>query len=95
MKHIILGIVATLALFIGSGTLLLSSTAEAACKTEYKTECVATDKDGKCTKYERVSHEVCTPDKEPIHVSPPKQECFECTEHNKDGSCKKTRKVAC
>lgn len=65
------------------------------CETRYRTECVKEDDAGRCIKYERVAYDVCTPDKDPIKVSPPKSECFECYEYNSDGSCKKTRKVTC
>lgn len=77
------------------GVFLAPDNALAACTTKYKTECVETDDDGRCKRYERVSYEECTEEKESVHVSPPKQECFECFEYNNDGSCKKTKKVSC
>lgn len=88
-------LVGVMAFVAASGIFLVSSDASAACVTKYKTECVETDDKGKCKRYERVSYEECTEDKKPIHVSPPKHECFECVEHNNDGSCRKTKKVSC
>lgn len=101
MKHVVPKFIAGLSLLgvmtvvATIGVFLVSSDAFAGCTTKYKTECVETDDKGKCKKYERVSYEECTEPKEPVHVSPPKQECFECFEYNNDGSCRKTKKISC
>ena len=78
------------ALFLVSASVLADN-----CVTRYRTECAEEDDAGRCIRFERVSYEVCTPDKDPPHASPPKEECFDCYEYNNDGSCRKTRKVPC
>ncbi|MEI7614381.1 MAG: hypothetical protein WCK63_15885 [Betaproteobacteria bacterium] len=65
------------------------------CVTRYRTDCVETDDAGRCKRFERVSYEECTSGKDPVHVSPATEECYDCFEYNKDGSCSKTRKVKC
>jgi hypothetical protein len=74
------------------------SAASADCKTAYRTVCVETDSSGKCKRFERESYEVCTGGNSPgsgTNVGQGSKDCYECTEYNNDGSCKKTRKVKC
>ena len=101
MRYIAKKFIAGLALLVvsavvtASGVSLMSTAAFAGCVTKYRTECAKTDAEGRCKKYIRVSYEVCTDEKSGAHVSPRKDECFECFEWNKDGSCRKTKKVSC
>lgn len=96
MKHMRNLVLSAILYASASGAGLMPATAMADdCVTKYRTECVEEDATGRCIKFERVSYEFCTPGKGPVHVGPAKEECFECYEHNKDGSCSKTRKVKC
>lgn len=96
MKHLNNLIFLTILYALASGSYLAPATAMAGdCVTKYRTECVQEDDAGRCIKFERVSYEFCSSGKDPVHVSPPTEECYDCYEHNKDGSCSKTRKVKC
>jgi hypothetical protein len=70
----------------------VTSAAYGDCKTAYRTACVETDTNGRCTRYERHTYELCTGGNGAGRGS---KACYECTEFNSDGSCKKTRKVKC
>jgi hypothetical protein len=87
-----------MAIVAASGVFLVSSDAFGGCTIKYQTECVETDDKGRCKRFVRVSYEECTEPRTPgggVHETPGPRNCFECFEYNKDGSCRKTRKVSC
>ena len=93
MKNITLS--AFLFLCANGACLIPASALADECVTKYRTECVEVDDAGRCKRFERVSYEECVSGKDPVHVSPATEECYDCFEYNKDGSCSKTRKVKC
>lgn len=87
----VVGVVAIAMLSIGFFT---TAAVAGHCTTKYRTDCVARDSEGKCTKFERVSYEICVGNHTP-NVSPSTKDCYECFEWYDSGTCKKTKKVPC
>jgi hypothetical protein len=93
MKRFLLLTAMTLAFLVGPDP---SDASTQECVDTYADPvCVAYDKDGKCTNYERKKTTVCTDEADTPRVELPRKDCYECTKWHADGTCLKTKKVQC